>query len=206
MDGRTSTGSASACKLRAGGRCCLAVASAGASASPSRKEAWSPGPRDAVDEGPVALGPRRPRVRWRHLYPAQVARLRRRAEPVEATTATHLPRSSALHPRRKPRRLRAACSRGGGIFAVARRVDPPLRNSRSALGSSQVKRVVVVSIRAYQVVLSPLLPACCRYQPTCSQYAVQAVVRHGVLGGLWRAAIRVGRCHRFGGCGYDPVE
>ena len=51
-----------------------------------------------------------------------------------------------------------------------------------------------------------MLPAHCRFQPTCSQYAIDAIRRHGVGRGLWLAVRRLGRCHPFGGCGYDPVD
>lgn len=60
-------------------------------------------------------------------------------------------------------------------------------------------------IRGYQLLLSPVLPASCRYQPTCSAYAIEAIQRHGALAGSWLAAKRLGRCHPWGGSGYDPV-
>lgn len=60
-------------------------------------------------------------------------------------------------------------------------------------------------IRGYQLVVSPLLPMSCRYLPTCSAYAAEAVARHGAIKGSWLAARRVGRCHPWGGSGYDPV-
>ena len=64
-------------------------------------------------------------------------------------------------------------------------------------------------IRAYQLILSPVLGQNCRYQPTCSAYAVEAIETHGALKGGWLAAKRIGRCHPIewlgGGQGYDPV-
>ena len=60
-------------------------------------------------------------------------------------------------------------------------------------------------IRVYQLFLSPLLPASCRYTPTCSAYAVEAIERHGVLRGSWLAAKRIARCHPFRTGGHDPV-
>ena len=60
-------------------------------------------------------------------------------------------------------------------------------------------------IRGYQYLLSPLIGPCCRYQPTCSHYAVEALRRHGPLAGGWLALRRVLRCHPWGGFGYDPV-
>ena len=60
-------------------------------------------------------------------------------------------------------------------------------------------------IRVYQLVLSPMLPPRCRYLPTCSDYAIEALAGHGVLDGAWLALCRVARCHPWGGSGYDPV-
>ena len=60
-------------------------------------------------------------------------------------------------------------------------------------------------IRLYQWVISPLFPATCRYAPSCSHYAADAVTRFGVLRGGWMAMKRIGRCHPWGGTGYDPV-
>jgi len=60
-------------------------------------------------------------------------------------------------------------------------------------------------IRFYQLVISPLFPATCRYAPSCSHYAADAVTRFGVLRGGWMAMKRIGRCHPWGGTGYDPV-
>lgn len=65
--------------------------------------------------------------------------------------------------------------------------------------------VLIGLIRLYQYVISPLIPPSCRYLPTCSVYAVQAVKRHGPLNGSWLAARRIARCHPWGGHGYDPV-
>jgi putative membrane protein insertion efficiency factor len=70
---------------------------------------------------------------------------------------------------------------------------------------SVVARLVVLLIRGYQVTLSPLLPSACRYQPTCSRYALEAVERYGALRGTWMGAKRIARCHPFHPGGYDPV-
>ena len=59
-------------------------------------------------------------------------------------------------------------------------------------------------IRAYQLVVSPRLPPACRFTPTCSAYAAEALVKYGLLRGGWKAAKRIARCHPFGGEGYDP--
>ncbi len=60
-------------------------------------------------------------------------------------------------------------------------------------------------VRAYRLVLSPYVGHGCRYQPTCSAYALDALNRHGALKGGWLAVRRIGRCHPLGGSGYDPV-
>jgi hypothetical protein len=65
--------------------------------------------------------------------------------------------------------------------------------------------VLILLVRAYQRVVSPLFPAACRYTPSCSEYAVQALRRHGLVRGLWYAAARVVRCHPWAAGGHDPV-
>ena len=60
-------------------------------------------------------------------------------------------------------------------------------------------------VRVYQLFLSPLFPASCRYTPTCSAYAVEAIERYGVVRGAWLAAKRIARCHPFRPGGHDPV-
>lgn len=57
----------------------------------------------------------------------------------------------------------------------------------------------------YRMLISPWLGANCRYDPTCSQYALEALREHGAFRGTWLAAKRIGRCHPWGGHGYDPV-
>ena len=63
----------------------------------------------------------------------------------------------------------------------------------------------VILIKFYQVCISPLKPATCRFTPTCSQYAIEAFRKHGVFKGFYLAARRILRCHPWGGHGYDPV-
>ena len=68
-----------------------------------------------------------------------------------------------------------------------------------------MKQLLVLFVRGYQVVLSPHLPAACRYYPTCSHYAIEALEKHGALRGGWLAIKRILRCHPFRPGGYDPV-
>jgi putative membrane protein insertion efficiency factor len=68
-----------------------------------------------------------------------------------------------------------------------------------------MRRLVGGLIRIYQLAISPLLGPRCRFHPTCSDYAREAVMRHGVLRGVWLGARRVGRCHPWHPGGIDPV-
>ena len=68
-----------------------------------------------------------------------------------------------------------------------------------------VARVLLGVIRQYQRFLSPVLPKACRYTPTCSVYAQEAIARYGAGKGSWLALRRLLRCNPFGGHGYDPV-
>ena len=60
-------------------------------------------------------------------------------------------------------------------------------------------------VRFYQLAISPMLPPRCRYTPTCSQYAIEALQKYGAVKGSYLALRRICRCHPWGGCGYDPV-
>ena len=65
--------------------------------------------------------------------------------------------------------------------------------------------LLVLPIRFYQVAISPLLGPSCRFTPTCSEYARQALIKHGPIKGLYLAIWRLLRCNPWGGSGYDPV-
>jgi uncharacterized protein len=67
------------------------------------------------------------------------------------------------------------------------------------------QRLLAWLIRGYQRLLSPLLPPSCRFHPSCSQYALEAIHRHGALKGSWLAVRRLVRCHPFNAGGFDPV-
>ncbi len=68
-----------------------------------------------------------------------------------------------------------------------------------------IVNILILPIRFYQLAISPMLSPSCRYVPTCSQYAVEALRKHGPFKGLWLAVKRILRCHPWGGSGYDPV-
>ena len=68
-----------------------------------------------------------------------------------------------------------------------------------------MRRVLIAFVHGYRMFLSPLLPPSCRYTPTCSAYALEALQRHGALRGSWLAVRRIARCHPFRPGGYDPV-
>ncbi|MBO9637849.1 membrane protein insertion efficiency factor YidD [Siphonobacter aquaeclarae] len=68
-----------------------------------------------------------------------------------------------------------------------------------------MRQFFIILIRIYQGALSPYLGNSCRYTPTCSQYAVQAIDKYGPWKGSWLALRRISRCHPWGGHGYDPV-
>ena len=64
---------------------------------------------------------------------------------------------------------------------------------------------MIAVIRFYQRCLGPFKPPCCRFQPTCSEYARLAILAHGPARGVWLGVVRIGRCHPWGGYGCDPV-
>lgn len=68
-----------------------------------------------------------------------------------------------------------------------------------------LRRLAVLPIRFYQRCISPFLPPTCRFRPTCSQYALEALLEHGLLRGTWLALRRILRCHPFAEGGYDPL-
>ena len=71
--------------------------------------------------------------------------------------------------------------------------------------SSPMKTLLIWSIQGYRSVISPLLPPTCRFTPSCSQYALEAIRRFGAVSGLGLAIRRIVRCHPFNAGGYDPV-
>jgi putative membrane protein insertion efficiency factor len=68
-----------------------------------------------------------------------------------------------------------------------------------------MKYLFLMLIRFYQYAISPLFGSSCRYTPSCSQYGVEAIKKHGAWKGGWLTIKRIGRCHPWGGSGYDPI-
>ncbi|MDD2285603.1 MAG: membrane protein insertion efficiency factor YidD [Paludibacter sp.] len=68
-----------------------------------------------------------------------------------------------------------------------------------------IRHIFLIPVYFYKYAISPLKHPSCRYTPTCSQYAIEAVMKHGILHGGWLAIKRIMSCHPWGGNGYDPV-
>lgn len=82
--------------------------------------------------------------------------------------------------------------------------ETPKQHSTSPAGGLLAK-ILILPIRFYQLAISPHTPPSCRFTPTCSQYAIEALRKHGPLKGLGLAIWRILRCNPWGGSGYDPV-
>jgi putative membrane protein insertion efficiency factor len=66
--------------------------------------------------------------------------------------------------------------------------------------------ILITALRAYKLLVSPLLPSACRFSPTCSEYMMDAIRKHGIVRGVWMGIWRLGKCHPFHQGGYDPVR
>jgi uncharacterized protein len=84
-------------------------------------------------------------------------------------------------------------------------VDEASGPARSNGHLSGAQRVLLALLTGYKILLSPLFAGSCRYLPSCSDYAREAVIRHGAFKGAWLAARRLSRCHPLGSSGLDPV-
>ena len=86
------------------------------------------------------------------------------------------------------------------------------QNSRELSGSTSnanpvrpIARALIALLRAYRLVIAPGLPPVCRFAPSCSQFAIEAIREHGAVHGVWLTAGRIARCHPWNDGGYDPV-
>ncbi|HEY9863224.1 MAG TPA: membrane protein insertion efficiency factor YidD [Candidatus Obscuribacterales bacterium] len=68
-----------------------------------------------------------------------------------------------------------------------------------------IKNLFIILIKGYRLVISPLFPPACRFHPTCSQYAIEAIETFGIVQGSWLALKRILRCHPYHPGGYDPI-
>lgn len=84
-------------------------------------------------------------------------------------------------------------------------MDERARQEEPAERVSLAARPLILLVRVYQLVGGPFLGGHCRFHPTCSQYAVEALRVHGAVRGTWLTTRRLARCHPFGGGGFDPV-
>ena len=72
--------------------------------------------------------------------------------------------------------------------------------------SKFLRKIFVIPILLYQYLISPLIPISCRFNPTCSQYSKEAILKYGIFKGLILSIKRIIKCHPWGGSGYDPVR
>ena len=151
-----------------------------------------------------AVGGERSAVEPIRLRDLQARGYRRCTEQGEAPTTRTLTFTSNHGGLRRRDQRASGSGRGDipgpreGTDAFANEITPP-RNP------SFVARLVMLLIRGYQKGISPGLGNLCRFEPSCSHYAYEAVERHGAIRGVWLGARRLGRCRPFGPTGYDPV-
>lgn len=131
----------------------------------------------------------------------------RRSRSQESSTKTLARDSqSVAHPGGLRHRDFGAAGSGGQQFSVLEsRNDDAFESSSPARRLGLASRAVLSLIRAYQRLISPSLGPLCRYEPTCSHYAHEAIERHGLMKGAWLGLRRLSRCRPYGGNGYDPV-
>jgi len=102
-----------------------------------------------------------------------------------------------------------ALSRESSSKTRLQTVNERMQHDRTSALSRGIGRavafVLIAAIRAYQFALRPLLAGGCRFVPSCSEYAVEAMSRHGVRRGVWLSLRRIVRCHPWGSGGFDPV-
>src|SRR6185436_4465585 len=118
----------------------------------------------------------------------------------DPVSTTRVGRAGADPGRGLPGRLRAAAGRIAGL------ARPGLPGGLMLEWLLQVpRRLLAALIRGYQLTLSPLLPASCRFHPSCSQYTLEAVRKYGAVRGGWLGVRRLVRCHPWNPGGFDPV-
>ena len=135
---------------------------------------------------------------------AQASRLASRGLPSRTAGQPGLRRCQPGGSRRRSRpgsgTTAPAAGWGAPVMSEASRGDASLRRAPSLAA-----RPLIVAVVGYRRFISPLLPPVCRFAPSCSEYALEALRTHGAVRGLWLAARRLARCHPFNPGGYDPV-
>ena len=99
------------------------------------------------------------------------------------------------------------CGASGIVAQVSTPASTAMKKACNGLNTMErvIARAMEMPVHFYRYAISPLLPPSCRYTPTCSQYAIEALRLHGPLRGSWLAIRRILSCHPWGGSGYDPV-
>jgi putative membrane protein insertion efficiency factor len=156
------------------------------------------------------LPPQRPFLDPLGDYRAGASGERRGSQPGEAAPAGGFPTPPCSYPGRVGYRLESAPGGGKGPVSDAASGNPaplPQSGRTQLLGGvpAAMRSAALALIRFYQVCLSPTLPSSCRYYPSCSAYAYEAVEKWGLWRGAEMAFRRLLRCRPFGGHGYDPV-
>jgi len=98
-----------------------------------------------------------------------------------------------------------ACNESCNIENISLQENARSVQNISGIKSNFLQKIAYALIRFYQMAVSPHFPPCCRYHPTCSAYALQAIEKYGFFYGSFKALIRILRCHPFSRGGYDPV-
>ena len=130
------------------------------------------------------------------------------SQPHSQAPARSFPAEPELHPARLGRGIEspAHCCEAPHEGPDARNLGPVSARSRLFILASQaMKGLALGLIRGYRVFVSPALAPSCRFYPTCSAYAAEAIERRGLARGIWLSLRRLARCHPWGGNGYDPV-
>ena len=131
---------------------------------------------------------------------------RHRPQPRKAASARGISQQQDAAPARQRMQHRLYLARQQALpFLCRNRKGTQPAPSHQRIMRTVLTALLLAPIWFYQTCISPFTPPSCRFTPTCSQYAKEAILKHGPLKGLWLAIKRLCRCHPWGGSGYDPV-